>query len=83
LRIESKRFVEKETWRKRLGSLQDESVCGTCHFQAAQPRWSSYFKMNERHLRWYSLWLSREFEMLAIENCDGLRFVPLGMPQIT
>jgi hypothetical protein len=44
LRIESKRFVEEETQRKRLGSLQDESACRTCHFLAAQPRWSRYFK---------------------------------------
>jgi len=40
LRIKSKRFVEEETQRKRLGSLPDESVCRTCHFPAAQPRWS-------------------------------------------
>jgi hypothetical protein len=82
LRIESKRFVEKETWRKRLGSLPDESVSRTCHFLAAQPRWSRYFKMNERYLRWYSPWLSREFETLAFGNGDGLRFAPLGMSQV-
>jgi hypothetical protein len=66
--IESKRFVEEETKCKPLGTLQDESACGTCHFPAAQPRWSRYFKMNERHLRWYSPWLSREFEILAFET---------------
>ena len=27
--------------------------------------------MNERHLRWYSPWLSREFEMLAFGNGAG------------
>jgi hypothetical protein len=43
LRIESKRFVEEETQRKRLDSQQDESVCRTCDFAAAQPRWSRYF----------------------------------------
>jgi hypothetical protein len=50
LRIESKRFVEKETWRKRLGSPQDESARRTCHSSAAQPRWSRYFKMNDASL---------------------------------
>jgi esterase/lipase superfamily enzyme len=40
LRIKSKRFVEEETQRKRL---QNDSVCRTCHFQAAQPRWSPCF----------------------------------------
>jgi hypothetical protein len=41
LRIESKRFVEEETKRKRLGSLQDLFACRACHFSAAQPRWSA------------------------------------------
>jgi hypothetical protein len=44
--MESKRFVEKETWRKRLGSLPDESVSRTCHFLEGQPRWS--LLQNER-----------------------------------
>jgi len=44
LRIESKRFVEEETQRKRLDSQPDESVCRTCDFVAAQPRWSGYFQ---------------------------------------
>jgi hypothetical protein len=32
LGIESKRFAEEETQRKRLGSLQDEFAWQTCHF---------------------------------------------------
>jgi len=44
LRIESKRFVEEETQRKPLDSPLDESVCRTCDFAAAQPRWSHYFQ---------------------------------------
>jgi esterase/lipase superfamily enzyme len=31
--------------------------------------------MNERYLRWYSPWLSREFEMLAFGNGDGLPLI--------
>src|SRR5207244_11604854 len=44
LRIESKRFVEEETQRKRLGLLQDECVCRACDFAAVQPRWSGRFQ---------------------------------------
>jgi hypothetical protein len=44
LGIESKRFVEEETQRKRLDSQQDESACRTCHFLAAQPGLSRYFE---------------------------------------
>ena len=51
-------------------------MCRTCHFLAAQPRWSRYVKMNERYLRWYSPRLSREFEMLAFGNGR------LGMTQL-
>jgi esterase/lipase superfamily enzyme len=32
-------------------------------------------QMNERHLRWYSPWLSREFEMLAFGNGGGLPLI--------
>src|SRR6201981_1300953 len=32
--------------------------------------------MNERHIKWYAPWLSREFEMLAFGNGGGL---PLGL----
>ena len=28
--------------------------------------------MNERYIRWYTPWLSREFEMLAFGNGGGL-----------
>jgi hypothetical protein len=75
LRIESKRFVEEETQRKRLGSLRNESAGRTCHFLAAQPRWVALLQMNERYLRWYSPWLSREFEMLAFGNGGGLPLI--------
>jgi hypothetical protein len=31
--------------------------------------------MNERYLRWYSPWLSREFEILAFGNGGGLPLI--------
>jgi len=32
-------------------------------------------QMNERYLKWYSPWLSREFEMLAFGNGGGLPLI--------
>ncbi|MEP6585621.1 MAG: hypothetical protein ABJB70_02730 [Candidatus Udaeobacter sp.] len=31
--------------------------------------------MNERYIRWYTPWLSREFEMLAFGNGGGLPLI--------
>jgi hypothetical protein len=31
--------------------------------------------MNERYLKWYTPWLSREFEMLAFGNGGGLPLI--------
>jgi hypothetical protein len=44
LRIESKRFVEEETYCKDLDWLLDELNARTCDFAAAQPRWLRYFQ---------------------------------------
>ena len=33
------------------------------------------FQMNEPYLRWYSPWLSRDFEMLAFGNGGGLPLI--------
>ena len=90
LRIESKRFVEEETQRKRLGSLRNESACRTCHFLAAQPRWWRYFKMSERYLksRLSPFVIPSEVEgfrsvtVRLLRGIPRLRFAPLGMRQL-
>jgi hypothetical protein len=66
LRIESKRFVEEETQRKRLDSQPDLRFCGGATKMVA------LLPMNERYIRWYTPWLSRESEMLAFGNGSGL-----------
>jgi esterase/lipase superfamily enzyme len=33
--------------------------------------------MNERYIKWYTPWLSREFEMLAFGNGGGLPLIIL------
>jgi hypothetical protein len=47
--MESKRFVEKETWRKLLGSLPDESGPGLAIFWRGNQD-GRYFKMNDASL---------------------------------
>jgi hypothetical protein len=37
-------------------------------FSGGATKMFALFQMNERHLRWYSPWLSREFEMLSFET---------------
>ena len=43
--------------------------------------------MNERYIKWYTPWLSREFEMLVFGNGGGLPLIlfppSLGMTLVT
>jgi len=66
LRIESKRFVEEETQRKRLGSPAGRIRLPDLPFSGGATKMVALLPMNERYLRWYSPWLSREFD--AYEN---------------
>jgi hypothetical protein len=49
LRIESKRFVEEETQRKRL---QDDSVDRMEEAAAVEDYWGDYSKRVQRHARY-------------------------------
>jgi len=71
LRIESKRFVEEETQRKRLGSEVGRIRVGDLPFSGVATKVLALLQMTERYLKWYSPWLSHEFEMLAFGNGGG------------
>jgi len=38
------------------------------------------FSMNERYIRWYTPWLSREFEMIVFGNGGGLPLILFPRP---
>jgi esterase/lipase superfamily enzyme len=44
-------------------------------FSGGATKMVALLQMNERYLRWYSPWLSREFEMLAFGNGCGLPLI--------
>jgi esterase/lipase superfamily enzyme len=44
-------------------------------FSGGATKMVALLQMNERYLRWYSPWLSREFEMLAFGNGGGLPLI--------
>ena len=50
LRIESKRFVEEETQRKRLGSLQDEFAAADLRFCSGATKMVALLPINELEL---------------------------------
>jgi esterase/lipase superfamily enzyme len=44
-------------------------------FSGSATKMVALLQMNERYIRWYTPWLSREFEMLAFENGGGLPLI--------
>ncbi len=75
LRIESKRFVEEEMQRKRLDSHAGRIRVPDLRFSGGATKMVALLPMNERYIRWYTPWLSREFEMLAFGNGGGLPLI--------
>jgi hypothetical protein len=68
LRIESKRFVEEETQCKRAWSAVGRIRMPDLPFCGGPTKIVAFLPMNERHIQWYTPWLSREFEMLVFGN---------------
>ena len=69
LPIEPQRFVEKETWRKRLDSLYDDWRAGLAIFQRRRE-----FEMVARD--------RRSVVVRLLRWIPRLRFAPLGMRQV-
>ena len=49
---------------------RDGLAISSAHYQDARSRF-----MNQRYIKWYTLWLSREFEMLVFGEKRGLPLI--------
>jgi hypothetical protein len=69
----TRRFVEDQTQRKP----QLYSPRGFPYGLAISPsrNQDERASMTERYIRWYTQWLSREFEMIVFGSGEGLPFV--------
>jgi len=72
----TRRFAEDQTQRKPFNSAGPAapSVPGL-RFGRLATKMDGLFSMNERYIKWYTPWLSREFEMIVFGKGGGLPLV--------